>query len=270
MNTTTSRGSGGHLLLMVAAAAWLLLCLPPAVAQRNSLLGRRFVRQPEAAYPTTQPAGGMPAAALPGAGLGVRAAVEDTMREPKPNAVLLYNSPFAVRLPEPEVLRVHDQVTIIVRESKSAMTKAKLEQKKDWTHEWELSKWIRFSAEDGLVPNGFPQGNPAVAFDYKDDYGGDGKYDRRDELTTRIQATVIDVKPNGVLVLEAKKGITIDEEGYTITLTGSCRSVDVTPTNTVLSTQIANLDVQVHHTGAMRDAQRRGWLKRGLDLLRPF
>ena len=120
------------------------------------------------------------------------------------------------------------------------------------------------------MPAIFSAGNPAAEFDFKNDYGGDGKYDRKDELTTRVTARVIDVKPNGNLVLEATKSITIDEEGYIITLVGECRGRDVTPENTVLSTQIAEPEISVRHSGALRDATRRGWLMRTFDFLRPF
>jgi len=71
-------------------------------------------------------------------------------------------------------------------------------------------------------------------------------------------------------VLEATKVIDIDEEGYRISLTGTCRGQDVTPQNTLLSTQIADMVIDVKHNGAVRDATRRGWFQRGLDLLRPF
>ena len=87
---------------------------------------------------------------------------------------------------------------------------------------------------------------------------------------TRIQARVIDVKPNGNLVLEARKRITVDEEDQIATLSGVCRSKDVTAQNSVLSTQVADLEISVSHTGAARDASRRGWAMRLFDLLRPF
>jgi flagellar L-ring protein precursor FlgH len=122
----------------------------------------------------------------------------------------------------------------------------------------------------GIVPADFPEGKPGIVFDFKDDYKTDGKYDRKDELTTRITARVIDVKPNGNLVLESRNDVKFGEEDYTVTLTGVCRSADVTPQNTVLSSQIAELNISVEDRGAVRDATRRGWLQRLHDFLRPF
>jgi flagellar L-ring protein FlgH len=260
-------------LWWIAAAAFVALALwgPTAMAQNNSLLGgaRRGLPAP-GANPTSQPANPNAAPALLGAATNARATLHADRPELKPNAVLLRWSPLAVKSPDPEKIKTHDLITIIIRESKTATTNSKMESNKDWKLDSSLSKWIRLSDKHGIVPAKFEEGNPAAAFDFKNDYTGDGKYDRKDELTTRITAQVIDVKPNGNLVLEATKEITIDDEGYTIKLTGECRSKDVTPDNTVLSTQIGSPIIDVQHTGAVRDATRRGWLMRALDLFHPF
>ncbi len=78
------------------------------------------------------------------------------------------------------------------------------------------------------------------------------------------------MKPNGVLVLEARARIEHDDELSTITLTGICRKEDVTADNTVLSTQIANKHTVVENSGALRATSTRGWIPKLLDLLRPF
>lgn len=262
------------LFASAATLAALLLAVAPAFGQNNSLLGARQ-RSPSPAHPaaTSQPAGTPPARPAYSDGKGGNATRATLKTEPaqlRTNALLLRSSPFAVAPPEPEVVKVNDQVTIIIRESKTATTNAKLESKKDWQLDSALTKWLSWSNQHGIVPAKFEEGQPAAALTWQNDYKGDGTYDRKDELTTRIQAKVIDVKPNGVLVLEARKTIDIDEDGYTITLVGECRAKDLTPQNSVLSTQIADLTVDVKHKGAVRDATRRGWFMRGLDFLRLF
>jgi flagellar L-ring protein FlgH len=257
----------GLAILALALAASPL----SARAQNNSLFGGpRRAPSNDRAGVTSQPASGSYVPQANGASAPVRATLKADRPDPKPNGVLLQMSPFAVSKPDPDKIKVNDLVTIIVRESKSATTNSKLESKKDWTLDSALTKWICFNATKGIVPAKFPDGTPAMALNWNNDYKGDGTYDRTDELTTRVTARVIDVKPNGVLVLEAKDEIRIDEEGYTITLVGECRSLDVTPQNTVLSTQISDRVINVQHSGAVRDASRRGWLQRSLDLLRTF
>jgi flagellar L-ring protein FlgH len=253
-----------------------------ALAQNNSLLGanRRTVngaasgtesgaRAPKAeavsqnSTPQAPQAVGSEAAQA-------RAELKADRPEPRPNAMLLVWSPFAVAAPQPEKIKVHDLVTIIVRESKTVISDAKLKSKKDWNLDSALTRWIFFTGAHTMRAEDFEGGAPGATFDYKNDYQGNGKYDRTDELTTRVTARVLDVKPNGNLVLEAKDDIRMDEEGYTITLIGECRARDVTPQNTILSTQITDRQINVQHHGAVRDATRRGWIQRSLDMLRLF
>lgn len=185
-----------------------------------------------------------------------------------PNPALLAMSPIAVPSPEKEKLRPGALVTIIVRESKQAVTDANLRSQKQWDLEAELLRWFRIGGEQAVAPAAFPQGLPGAEIGVQDNYQGRGRVDRRDELITRITATVIDVKPNGTLILEARKSIALDEETQVYTLTGKCRTEDLTPQNTILSTQVADLDVSVQHTGAARDASRRSIWKRLSDLFR--
>jgi flagellar basal body L-ring protein FlgH len=55
-----------------------------------------------------------------------------------------------------------------------------------------------------------------------------------------------------------------------MTLTGVCRSEDVTPDNSIMSSQIYNLVLNDHSRGAIKDATTRGWVPRVLDFIKPF
>lgn len=257
------RELAGMLALLVA----VMVC-PAADAQSNSLF--RESRNRTSPPPSTQPAAGMPDVLLPApAALGRPQPAEDD-GPPPPNEVLLAASLIAVEAPKPRQIKVHDRVTIIIREEKRSTSDADLQREKKWEIAAELKKWIRLNEENKLVPQVFPEGNPAIDLEYDDKYEGKGKVARKDTLITRVTATVIDVKPNGDLVLEAKKDIKIDADRQVITLTGVCRSDDVTAQNTVLSTQLADAKIDIQHSGPARDAARRGWLARIWDFIRPL
>lgn len=238
------------------SALCMLLLADAALAQSNSLF--RKGRGAAASQPAG-PAGAMAGPLIPGA---------LPSEQPPPNPHLLRSSPIAVELPKPRKIQVHDLITIIVREDKRASSDSKLESERQWKVESELAKWFRL-AGGNLVAQPLPDA-PGVLFDFDNQYDGEGKTERQDSLITRITATVTDVKPNGTLVLEAKKAIATDEDRQIMTLTGVCRALDVTPQNTVLSTQLADAQIDVQHTGPARDASRRGWLMRFFDLLRPL
>ena len=102
------------------------------------------------------------------------------------------------------------------------------------------------------------------------EYSGEGEYERRDRFTDRITAEVIDVKPNGTLVLEARRSIQVDEEIKTLVLAGSCMIDTVTEEGVVQSSDLADLRVIVEHEGALRNASSKGWVTKALDFLFPF
>jgi flagellar L-ring protein precursor FlgH len=71
-------------------------------------------------------------------------------------------------------------------------------------------------------------------------------------------------------MLEATKKVSIDEETTTIVLSGICRSKDVGIDNSVLSSQVSDLDIRKYHKGIARDATKRGLLSGLVDWLSIF
>ena len=193
----------------------------------------------------------------------------DESGKPKGNPVLEAHSFIAVKRPSPHTFRKHDIITIVVNESKRSLVRSTLEQEKSFSIDAKLNEWLRLNNRK-LGPSGLSAGKPGIKLDFTQDFEGEGRFRRDERLTTRVPVTVVDVKPNGNLILSGRKYIKEDEEERIMTLTGECRSVDVLPDNTILSTQVANLVIESSSTGALRDATRRGWIPRAFDFLRPF
>jgi flagellar L-ring protein precursor FlgH len=99
---------------------------------------------------------------------------------------------------------------------------------------------------------------------------GEAKLERSDTFLARITAEVVDVKPNGTFAVQARKLIKKDDEEQEFILTGICRGGDVTPDNTVLSSQVYNLQLITNHKGAVRDTTKRGLIPKLLDFINPF
>jgi flagellar L-ring protein precursor FlgH len=100
---------------------------------------------------------------------------------------------------------------------------------------------------------------------------GTGTTSRTSTLTTTVSARVVDVTPNGTLVVEGTKQITVNSEHQTITLRGLVRPSDLTTANTVQSTQVGNLEIHVAGKGVVNDAIKRPFfLYRLLLGLLPF
>jgi len=240
-----------HVTGLVAAA--FLTMTAAAWAQSSSL----FVQ------PVTPPP------AVPGTGAPA------ARGEPVLSPVIAAASLTAIRPAEPRFFQLHDLVTIIVRESTQADAEATLDTEKDAKFQGAVTAFPNLSPAEllklSLEPVDFSQkGNPELGVNYNHKFEGDGTYSREDTLTARLTAEVVDIKPNGNLVLEGRKFLKNDKETLTLTLTGTCQPGDVSVDNTVLSTQLFDLRVTAAHTGELRKATKKGIITKALELIFNF
>ncbi len=185
------------------------------------------------------------------------------------NPTLEKHSLIAVEIKPPKKFQVHDLITVIVRQQTKFESDGELNRKKETDIESTIDAFIDF-VEGGVGASTFRRGKPNIKYELETELRSRVDKDREDRLTTRITAEVMDVKPNGNLVLEARGQQQFEGEVTVMTLTGVCRSVDVTPDNTMLSTQLADLNLKVKNSGAVRDGTSRGWLQKILDKITPF
>jgi len=175
----------------------------------------------------------------------------------------------AVMLPEPRTFSVHDLVTIIVRESTENDTKATLETEKESKLDGGINAFPKLQLSDilegQLGASKFSKGKPQVGIDFKKEFEGDGTFKRKDTFTTRLTAKIIDIKPNGLLVLEARKHVQTDKETVGIVLTGTCRSEDVGADNAILSTNLSDLRLIKQHDGEVKNATKKGLITNILE-----
>jgi flagellar L-ring protein precursor FlgH len=177
---------------------------------------------------------------------------------------------FSVPEPEPRTIKKHDLVTIIVSEESEFSSKGTTDLKKSADFDAKIDAFVRFSlAKLALNPTALSS-NPEIKTEGTRDFKGDGSVNRSDSFTARITAEVLDVKPNNTLVLQARQHIKTDEEEQMMILSGICRVDDITPDNTVLSTQIFDKDLTKTHKGAVNDTTKRGWVPKLLDVVNPF
>lgn len=86
---------------------------------------------------------------------------------------------------------------------------------------------------------------------------GQGETSRTNTLSTTLSARIIEMLPNGDLVLEGTKQVGVNAEKQTVTVRGVVRWNDVSPTNQVRSDRIAQLEVRVAGKGVVEDVVRR-------------
>ncbi len=178
---------------------------------------------------------------------------------------------FAVRPPEPKQFQRHDLITIIVNESSTQESEQTLETSKETDASATLGATLSIEQLlDLRLENSSISDLELLRYAAQREFEGEGEYERTDRITDRLTATVIDVKPNGVLVLEARRFTASDEETKTFVLSGHCRTEDVTEQNTIQSNQLADLKLEVSHEGNVREAASKGPLTRFMEWLLPF
>ena len=138
--------------------------------------------------------------------------------------------------PEPRVFSKHDVITIIIDEVSTQTSSQSLETEKDSRSRANLNAMLSLASLLELRVQENDRANiNLLDIDARREFTGEGDYERKDRFSARITATVLEVKPNGTIVLEASKRIAKDDEVQTIVLSGVVREEDITRQNTVLS-----------------------------------
>jgi flagellar L-ring protein FlgH len=101
-------------------------------------------------------------------------------------------------------------------------------------------------------------------------FEGAGSTSRETTLQTSLTARVIDVLPNGYLVVEGMREIHVNNENQSIYLTGVVRPDDISSSNIVLSSAVAQMTVRVQGKGVVSQPIKPGWLFKILNGILPF
>lgn len=100
---------------------------------------------------------------------------------------------------------------------------------------------------------------------------GQGTTSRQTTLTATLTARVIDVLPNGYLVIQGNKTVLVNSENQVVTLRGVVRPVDLSTANVVASDNVGQMELQINGKGVVNDSIRRpNFLYRLLLGILPF
>lgn len=157
-----------------------------------------------------------------------------------------------------------DIVTIVVAESAIASSSQSKKSARESSLEDTISKFIYsgLAAHKGELP-GMSSSNKAG-------FSGGGDVSNSQTVSARAAVLVTDVLPNGNLVIQGVRVVTFSGETQYVVLHGVIRSDDIARDNSVQSTNIADARVEFYAEGALTDAQKRGWLSKVYEKLRPF
>ena len=170
---------------------------------------------------------------------------------------------------EPKTVKIHDLITIVVDQKSAMISDGKIDRKKQGYGDLKLEDWIKFYS-GSLGRDNQVHGEPHVRGTVDNKLRAEGNLETTDSLKFRIACSVVDIRPNGNIVLEGHSTVKNNEEVWDYALTGETRPDSILPNNTVLSENIADMKIVKRETGHVRDSYRRGWALEWLDKWQPF
>lgn len=157
---------------------------------------------------------------------------------------------------------VGDTLTVNIVENTQASTKS------DSTAQKNGSINASVTALTGLPGKGL-QGLNAQATD-ANTFSGKGESAGSNVFTGTMTATVIDVLPNGNLLVSGEKQVAIGQGQEFIRVSGVVNPYNITASNTVSSSQMADARIEYKSSGYISEAQVMGWLARFFLTFLPF
>jgi flagellar L-ring protein precursor FlgH len=159
-------------------------------------------------------------------------------------------------------LEVGDIVTVVVSEAQTVQDDGKLESNKDSSLDSALQVF-------DIKPNTFNT-LPALKYTSSREVNGETKYSQKGKFETRLSAVVLDVKPNGMLLIEGRRTIHLDGDVKEMRVRGLLRPVDIKADNTVSSDRLGDADILYDSDGGRSRNVEKNWFENLLDFLWPF
>ncbi len=122
---------------------------------------------------------------------------------------------------------------------------------------------------DSKLPVGASLGD-AVSINSASKSGGDGSVSRREELTLRVAATIMQVLPNGVLSIQGSQEVRVNYEMRELLVTGYVRPEDISRQNEITYDKIASARISYGGRGQITDMQQPRIGQQMLDAVLPF
>ncbi len=101
-------------------------------------------------------------------------------------------------------------------------------------------------------------------------FNGKGTADQSNSLSGEISVTVVEVYPNGTMLVQGQKRVTLNRGDEFVQIKGIVRVADITADNRVLSTRVADARISYTGRGDVARAGRQGWLGRFFSVVSPF
>jgi len=149
-----------------------------------------------------------------------------------------------------KAVRLHDVVSIVVSESLAASTDGQVKNSRSSSANSSLTTLFGKLKASNVLQN-------LLGMSAASGLTAQGQSKSNSSLTTTFGAEVVDVLPNGMLVVQATRQLTFSQQTQLIKLRGLVRPEDVSAQNQVLSTAMTDLELEVTGKGIVNDSTYR-------------
>lgn len=156
---------------------------------------------------------------------------------------------------------VGDILTITVQEQTSIKNEDKVERKNSTSLAARLDAFTL--ASKAFDNNALPK----VDLSKDSSFNGEAKQNSGSDVRASIAVIVIDVLPNGNLVVAGTRSVTVNDETRTLRISGIVRPLDISSANTIGSAQVADARIAITGEGGNTRQITRGPVGKLFDVL---
>ena len=179
-----------------------------------------------------------------------RVRAENTSTPPTPGAIWSDSGRLTRMSTDVRAMRPNDLISVVVSENLNASTDGSVKNSRASNASSQITSLF------GLLKAGNALQN-LVGQTSASGLNAAGTSATNSSLTTTLGGQVIEVLPNGTLVIEAARQVEFSQQTQTIVLRGLVRPEDISQQNQVLSTAISSLELEVRGKGIVNDATYR-------------
>ncbi len=162
---------------------------------------------------------------------------------------------------DPRARAIGDVLTVTIQEQTQVRNEERVERRQDTSLAARLEA---FSLSDKTF-----KGSTLPRLDVRkeSDFNGEALQNSGSDVRANIAVIVVDVQPNGNLVIAGAREVTVNDETRTLKISGIVRALDVTPDNTVGSQLVAEARIAICGSGPNTQQVTRGPVGQMFDTL---
>jgi flagellar L-ring protein precursor FlgH len=163
---------------------------------------------------------------------------------------------------------VGDIITVLIQENNGATRQNSTTTSKKTSNNSSISSFFYPPSLSGALTK---KGTlPALNYSSDAQFAGTGSINNAETITAQVAVRVVDVLPNGNMVIEGNLRTAFSGEKQDAVVRGLIRPDDVQANNTIYSYNIADATIQFISKGTITDATRKGFWTKIWDKVSPF